>query len=160
MGWLYSTRWPVRKDLVEHLVSQTPTLKHCTRGNNLWCVHEVKSIRFVCLYMMQFHTKCYPYWGYKDIDETSGPYHVNCPLSYLDGLSEPENEFSKCWRENVRAYHTTRNRKLPVGTRLGTNGAYKIIESLGNRGYLVKVDVLPYPCRISKRLASQLEIIK
>ncbi len=63
MGWLYSERWPTRKDLIDHITTQTPTLKHCCTGNNLWCVHEVKGIRFVCLYLMQFHGGSFKYWG-------------------------------------------------------------------------------------------------
>lgn len=159
MGWLYSQRWPARSYLIDHLVSQTPTLKHCCVGNNLWCVHEVKGITFVCLYMMQFHGRSFKYWGYKDVDETAGPYHVNCPLSYLKGLSEPVG-FAIEWRERVREYHARRNRKLEVGTRLGTGGEYKIIENLGTSGYKVLVEGLPYPCRMSKKTASNLEIFQ
>lgn len=160
MGWLYAKRWPARSYLIDHLVSQTPTLKHCFVGNNLWCVHEVKGITFVCLYMMQRHNKEYPYWGYKDIDETAGPYQINCPLSYLEGLSEPVG-FAIEWRESVREYHARRNRKLPIGTRLGTNGAYTIIKNLGNRGYEVTIEGQSYyPYRMTKRQASQLEVFK
>jgi hypothetical protein len=161
MGWLYSQRWPARSYLIDHLVSQTPTLKHCCVGNNLWCVHEVKGITFVCLYMMQFHGRSYKYWGYKDVDETAGPYQVNCPLSYLEGLSEPTEGYSAEWRESVREYHARRNRKLPIGTRLGTNGAYTIIKNLGNRGYEVTIEGQSYyPYRMTKRQASQLEVFK
>ncbi len=159
MGWLYSERWPKRGDLIDHLITQTPTLKHCCVGNNLWCVHEVKGTTFICLYMMQFHGGSYKYWGYKDVDETAGPYHVNCPLSYLDGLSEPVG-FAIAWRERVREYHARRNRKLPVGTRLGKEGEYTIFKDLGNSGYEASLAGCPYHCRLSKRRVSTLEVFQ
>lgn len=162
MGWLYSNRWPARSYLIDHLVSQTPTLKHCCVGNNLWCVHEVKGITFVCLYMMQFHGGSYKYWGYKDVDETAGPYHVNCPLSYLKGLSEPVG-FAIEWRERVREYHARRNRKLKIGDKVRwPNGReFQVCGVLGNAGY--SVTELPHQglvYRLKKSQAAAMEIFE
>jgi len=43
-------------------------------------------------------------WGYKDMDESCGPYHHGCPLKYLDMVPPPGDEFSNAWRARVREY--------------------------------------------------------
>jgi len=119
MGWLYSERWPTRKDLIAHLTKDnehSKTLKYCCVGNNLWMVKELPDgTRFILMCLMQFHGGSFCYWGYKDIDETSGPSAVNCPLSYIEMCTEPHNDYSREWRERVRQYHKLRNRKLAIG---------------------------------------------
>lgn len=49
---------------------------------------------------------------WKEVDESMGPYEVDCPLDILNGLDEPENEYSRQWRENVRAFHASK-KQLP-----------------------------------------------
>ena len=41
-------------------------------------------------------------WGYKDMDETVGPYYYDCPASILAILSETENETANEWRRLCR----------------------------------------------------------
>lgn len=50
-------------------------------------------------------------WGYKGLDETMGPCEVNCPLALLAKADEPRNDYSRAWREKVRAYHAARKAK-------------------------------------------------
>jgi len=38
-------------------------------------------------------------FGYKDMDETMGPYRYNCPERILNLLTPTENELAKKWRE-------------------------------------------------------------
>jgi hypothetical protein len=38
-------------------------------------------------------------FGYKDMTETMGPYHYDCPASILDLLGPPGNEYAANWRE-------------------------------------------------------------
>jgi hypothetical protein len=47
-------------------------------------------------------------WGYKDMDESMGPYEYDCPLALLDKLGPPPNEWAANWREKVRAFHARR----------------------------------------------------
>jgi hypothetical protein len=42
-------------------------------------------------------------FGYKDMSETMGPYHYDCPASILDLLGPPGNEYAANWREACRA---------------------------------------------------------
>lgn len=119
MGWLFYA--PSRASLIRDLtVSRSyedghrfETLKWTCVGNNLWAVQkntrpDGTATTFVALYLMANSRHG---WGYKDMDESVGPYHVNCPLSYLEGLSEPINDWSREWRENVRKYHADRQRQ-------------------------------------------------
>jgi len=41
--------------------------------------------------------------GWKDMDESMGPYITNCPVSILELLDPPVNENAKIWRETCRA---------------------------------------------------------
>lgn len=47
-------------------------------------------------------------FGYKEMDETMGPCECAAPLRLLDGLTEPDGEYARNWRERVRAYHRDR----------------------------------------------------
>ena len=90
------------------------TLRHCMRGNNLWTKQRTtdkktgKVITYVCLYMLQNHGD--GVWAYKPVDETMGPNYVNCPLSYLEGLSEPQG-FAMKWRNNVKLHWYDKRKK-------------------------------------------------
>lgn len=152
MGWLFGHE--TRKDLIAHLTRRN-TIKHCCVGNNLWCVHENLGIKWICLYMMQKHKGL---WGYKDIDETAGPSAVTCPISYLEGLSEPQNVWSQEWRNRVHAYWAQRRRILPIGTRLGSKGEYKLLRNLRGAGYIVQLEDCPYDVRLTKSCVAKLPI--
>lgn len=57
-------------------------------------------------------------FGYKDMDESVGPFSYDCPLSILDLLSPTENELALEWREQCRRKAKSKNSlsRLPVGT--------------------------------------------
>ena len=69
-------------------------------------------------------------WGSKDMDETSGPYNYDCPLSYLDEATEPANEWARQWREKVRAHHATKAtqkataKRVAVGCKVRLSARY------------------------------------
>lgn len=48
-------------------------------------------------------------FGYKDIDETMGPFYYDCPNVILKLLSSTDNEYAKTWRE--KCYANTNKRK-------------------------------------------------
>lgn len=100
------------------------TLKHCFRGavthsGRLWSVREVKwwrngevvnTVRYIALDLLVYSRQDEG-WAYKDIDESCGPYEIDCPLSYLEMTPQPESECAGPWREKVRAYHADRQRR-------------------------------------------------
>jgi hypothetical protein len=59
-------------------------------------------------------------FGYKDMDETMGPYLHRCPVRILDMLTATDNEYTNAWRERCRMYHARRAAlpKLVEGMRL------------------------------------------
>lgn len=125
MGWSYmhdGTRKDQIDDILrnanydnERVVSRVVT--HSLRGNNLWMVIENKEKdtnqdkRFIVLCMLQSGRRYGHGWGYKDIDEGTGPNAVNCPRSYLDLCTDPMNEYARQWRDRVREYHATQDKQ-------------------------------------------------
>lgn len=52
-------------------------------------------------------------FGYKDMSETMGPYHYDCPASILDLLGPPGNDYAANWREACRARLALTSRRKP-----------------------------------------------
>lgn len=152
MGWLYPYHTKTRADLVEDLRAgyNTPTHKilrsQCV-GNRFWALCEGtrsdgQVIRYILLCLLQGPERNDPdgSWGYKEMDESVGPYYYDCPLSYLDLASEPVNDSARIWREKVRAHHSSKA-KIPrpaVGMLVTYAGQqYRLTHCLGRRGWEV-----------------------
>ena len=112
MGWLFTPGSTLKGQIAE-LTRETDRyrcLKKCLRlanpGNaRLWAVFETKEAtprRFVMEFLLMYLGR-HDGWGYKDVGEDMGPCEVDCPISYLDLLTEPENDYSREWRVKVRA---------------------------------------------------------
>ena len=151
MGWLIG--WADRKSLVEHLCSGNgvTTLARFFSGNNLWTVQETKTgDRFICLYQMTGGRN--QDWGYKDVDETMGPYQDTCPLSFFDMVPCPDYGYAVEFRERCRAAHAKKQMPLAVGQTVTlTNGKDYKLTQVGRslRGYDV---VHGYAYRIPRRM--------
>lgn len=164
MGWLFG--WNTRKELADHLIqgNGVHTLKHCFAGNNLWAVQEVdttdgKRIRFLALYLIKGRNNSRDGWGYKDMDETAGPYYYNCPLSYLDMVPDPMTTHSTPWRERVRKYWAKANQKLQLGQMIRYGGnEYQVTRVLeGKRGYMVSNQCYDY--RLTQAMVKRVEVL-
>jgi len=131
MGWLF-THGQSLKDLMKRrsktwshtrddgvLITGT-CLKHCFRGNVrfkgvFWTVWEVSYTKDgKDILSRKRHIGCdlmesQPHygWGYKDMDESCGPYYFNCPFSYLKMVPCANVR----WRIGVSCYHIERKRK-------------------------------------------------
>ena len=125
MGWLF-TNGSTRSGLIsertkgwQHAAGdgtevKSACLANCYRGGVfsgvLWTVwertftkggHEVKPTeRWIGCDLLRYQSSYG--WGYKDMEESMGPYFYSCPLKYLDIVPVVANE---SWREQVRAYH-------------------------------------------------------
>lgn len=53
-------------------------------------------------------------FGYKDMDETMGPYDYRCPKSILKLLTPTKNMFANGWREKCYEYHKQQAKKTKV----------------------------------------------
>lgn len=121
--------------------SKFETLARKFIGNNLWAkmrrtdLKTGVAVTFIVLFMLRRYAA--NDWGYKDVDESMGPTLVNCPLSFLDGLSPPSGVHDAEWRARVRDYHqrigTGRAKRAKVGDYVGLSGCivpYVKIEKL------------------------------
>lgn len=114
MGWLY-TEGATKEDVVEEIVSRYRkersgrkegeifSVEHSRRGNCLWMLCEVEkkfkgTQRFIVLFLLDTARGAS---GYKDLDETMGPFYYNCPVSFIRRATDPLNESSANWREKV-----------------------------------------------------------
>ena len=52
-------------------------------------------------------------FGYKDMDETMGPFNFDCPASILDLLGRPGNDHAANWREQCRQRLALTSRRKP-----------------------------------------------
>jgi len=124
MGWLF-TLGQSRKELVERrtmpwqrtqpdgTVVTSTCLAHCYRGcvfsGVLWSVWErtwtkdnqnvQEPERWIGCDLLAYQSGYG--WGFKDLDESCGPYYFSCPLGYL-AMAPVANE---TWREGVRSFH-------------------------------------------------------
>lgn len=151
MGWLFSSNWSTREELREHLVNGNgvKTLKSCWVGNNMWAVQEYQRdgmthpVRFVCLYLVQ--GKKGIEYGYKDVDETMGPYQMSCPVAYIELVEAHEKEhgyeptgYAAEWRKSVRASRAKAKRKLVDGSKIKLYGReYTVEGQYPNKKYRV-----------------------
>lgn len=132
MGWLFkpgSSRKSLLAERIEgwqHTTQDGMTvtstcLAHCYRGGSfsgvLWTVWErtfekdgeqsQPTERWIGCDLLQY-SRGDEGWGYKDMEESMGPYYYSCPLKYLDLVPEVANED---WREGVRQHHERRREK-------------------------------------------------
>ena len=123
MGWYY-THGATRGDVITELTTDTVTeerifrtLRKCFRGNTMYALHEGgkpgETKKWLSVYLLQRGTSDSPGWGYKPMDETMGPYHCDCPVSYLDEADEPMGDNAKEWREACRERAAKRTSKRP-----------------------------------------------
>jgi hypothetical protein len=133
MGWTFGAGMTRREALEESTAgwttehSVTTRLARAVRGNTVWSVNETTyadpakvTDRWIGCTLLARSSNS---WGYKQMDETSGPNEVSCPLSFLDMVPDPKTTYSTGWRDRVRAYHARVNRKLSIGDSVKlTNG--------------------------------------
>ena len=107
MGWLFG--WESQRDVKNHCLSELENFevighKSTSFGKNLWvaCKDRKDGKSFIVLFLL---SKSDGEWGYKDIDESMGPYAKDCPISLLEKTSGLDSEYSKKWRSQVIEYH-------------------------------------------------------
>tara|TARA_R110002111_G_scaffold18931_1_gene46183 strand:+ start:33673 stop:34107 length:435 start_codon:yes stop_codon:yes gene_type:complete len=128
MGWLFKCG-STRKGLIEErtkgwertnpdgLVITSTCLAHCYRGGSfsgvLWSVWErtftkdgtesSPNQRWIQCDLMRHQNG--DGWGYKDIEESMGPYYFSCPKIYLEMVPIEQYGGNEEWREQVLLHH-------------------------------------------------------
>lgn len=160
MGWLFDTQPMPKKTYVQQLLDRNFSGEHCKllghslRGNQLWVlVQPQQEDPFIGLLLLECHDGC---WGYKDMDESMGPYYYDCPLGFLERAPEPPYcpidghlGSRRTWRDHVRDHHAAiaqrRKSRPKVGDRIELPpdffpvgaGSYQVTADLGRRGLLL-----------------------
>ena len=147
MGWLFSDQ--SKSDMIKEVTqgwentetgAKTTCLAKAIRGKSLWTVFQkitpaangsFDAERFIVLFLME---KQDGMWGYKDVSEDMGPCEVDCPLSYLDKVTAPTNEYSRLWRIKVRTHH--RLNRIP---KLRAGNLVRLREGLTPRDHQLKI---------------------
>lgn len=119
MGWTYG--YSTRREIIDYAISpqrwgpsSSSALRWCCRGNVMYILREQKiackpANRFIEVWLLENGGERHG-WGYKNMDESMGPYYNNCPLSYFEDASLPVH-YAKQWRENCRKYQGEPKRK-------------------------------------------------
>jgi hypothetical protein len=181
MGWLFETHPSSKSDYVDRVLkrnfapanpdSTCTLLDHSLRGNHLWLLVKAGDQGpFIGLFLLECHDGC---WGYKDMDESMGPYYYDCPLRFLRQAPEPDNagrdhdRSGRGWRDHVREHHAkVRQQRLNrprVGDQVvltaetfgaGYAGTYRVQADLGRKGLLL------YPgLRLSSRHIKHVQLV-
>lgn len=92
----------------------------CTRKDTGW------SHVFAAVALTNYDPK-EKYFYIKLVEESSGPYHYDCPKGILNMLSEPENDWAREWREKCIKSRAQGSKlsKLPFGTVMELHNAEK-----------------------------------
>lgn len=148
MGWFFSQNWITKKDVAAFLQSTErfgtgyTLLRASVVGNNHWylCLEDKSGDTYIGLDLMSNSKD--DGWGYKDLSEFAGPVEVNCPLTYLEQVTETVNEYAKQWREKVRKYHADKKARIKYAAEVIAvydGKEYQLLVSAGKRqGWHVK----------------------
>lgn len=161
MGWLHDTRPATKADFVQRVLRDNfpvtsgtwQLLDHAVRGSNLWVLAKpARHAPVIVLFLLRRARGC---WGYKDMDESMGPFYYDCPLKFLEQAPEPSSSnrdhlgSGRSWREHVRDYHAARQLQRQQKPRVGDvvrltderfpgfEGTYQVTADLGRKGLLL-----------------------
>jgi hypothetical protein len=133
MGWLFRQDI-TRKELIAErteswerqsgeTIVQSECLAKCFRGNVfsgvLWAVWERRFVkdgedteprqRWITCDLIQYRRDAG--FGFKDMDESMGPYYYSCPMSYLELVPIDEFGGNAEWRAEVINHHERQREK-------------------------------------------------
>ena len=106
------------------------------------CVTKATGERrvFAMIVLLQYYKNDYHNFGYKDMDETCGPYHADCPERILKLLTETPSQHANDWRAACWAKINAKKTRpiITVGASIKYSGVdYQVTAVLGRRGYQV-----------------------
>lgn len=115
---------------------------------------------FAVVILLSYYKNQYHNFGYKDMCESMGPVQAECPARILKLLTTTDSEYANEWRTRCwNRINESKNRpKINKDNILKYGGKeYKVLQTLGRRGYSVECEGMHYRMRTSQ--ASQAEII-
>ena len=170
MGWTFSILNTSRKAHIESLTSHrrfhngyTP-ITYRVVGNHVWqLVQRPDGTKYITLDLIAKERN--GGWGYKSLDEDSGPYYFDCPLTLLDKADPPSTANATAWRAKVWEYADRLKRlkremqNLKPGTVIVVGPCqYTLLEDLGRSGWVAR-DLGGHNWRLTERfIKSQLKV--
>lgn len=99
MGRTSCDKWLTKQDVVNDiLLDYNPYIKdYKLNGKELWAIMEpqktdTQQTNFLEVFVLE---KSNGVWGYKNMDESMGPYYYNCPQAFIDMVPVANQE----WRD-------------------------------------------------------------
>lgn len=170
MGWSFAMLDTGRKAHIESLTNQrhfSPgyvPITYRVVGNHIWqLVQRPDGTKYITLDLIAKERN--GGWGYKGMDEDSGPYYFDCPLTLLDKADPPSTANATTWRAKVWEYAERLKRlkremrALKPGTVIVTaQNQYTLLDDLGRSGWRAK-DLGGHNWRLTRRfIKSQLKV--
>lgn len=131
MGWSFCFAHTEKRHIIEDRIKgftgekyKVEFLDHSVVGNHLWKVGKSTNLETgfsdlwigLDLLSKSKYDRC---WGYKDMEESMGPYFYDCPLKFLKMVPPPDSKSADGWREKVIAFHAKKKadaaRKIEAG---------------------------------------------
>lgn len=134
----YTSGWSSIRELKEHLLKscEGPNRKVLASratnyGRHLWVAIQYldTGTSFIALFLI---SKSMGQWGYKDMDESCGPYVKDCPLELLNMTTGDGHQYSIEWRKAVREASEKR-KAISAGLTIG-----EIVEVYGEKYKIVE----------------------
>lgn len=142
MGWTYSTAWRSATGMRDEMRRMLTDAGHTIKGDALTAYgrHYFAAVQGKGDGQTTMVTALLEKggadhgWGYKDMDESSGPYMVDCPVRLLDLCDPPPNEWAREWREKVRAAALARTARRALAKTLKLDDTVLLREGVKPRG--------------------------
>lgn len=162
MGWSFSMQDIGRKAHIESLTAANHfspgyvPIAYRVVGNHVWqLVQRPDGTKYITLDLIAKERG--GGWGYKGLDEDSGPYYFDCPLTLLDKADPPSTANATTWRAKVVEYADRQKRlkremqNLKPGTVIVVGPCqYTLLDGLGRSGWIAR-DLGGHNWRLTKR---------
>ena len=107
----------------EYKNSPYKVLKSSMVGSTYYAAIQKGNIVCAAVFLTSTCMNDYYNFGYKDMDETCGPYQYDCPKSILDLLTPTDSEYANEWRRKCKEKRESSKTafslsKLPIGTQI------------------------------------------
>jgi len=136
MGWIWykakhykNGKVDRKKEMDSYFNEHLTLLKSSMVGSVYYAAVKVNTTEEVFGFVASTATKARDVYnfGYKDLDETCGPYQSKCPVSILNLLTPTDSQWANEWRQRCRDYAKAKAderrspnifSKLPIGTKV------------------------------------------
>lgn len=145
----------------EYTVLDGGVVKFHTYYGAVQKVEKATGVRevFAVVILLSYYKNQYHNFGYKDMCESMGPVQSECPARILNLLTETESEYANEWRQRCwDNINSKKNRPKIIKDNILKYGGkeYKVLETLGRRGYSVVCEGVQYRMRTSQAAKSEI----